>query len=150
RWCFGGAGTVGRNRDLHPRRSQSIIRARAAGPESLFGVAMARCVLVRWSFGALIAGLVSACSGGKSASTAPAPATSREGTPPTAAPAKPAVRGLTYPASEGYMLALSRETRTRTGQPGPHYWQQWADYSLQAELNPVSKRMTGKGTIKYF
>jgi len=48
------------------------------------------------------------------------------------------------------MLALSRGTRTRTGQPGPHYWQQWADYSLQAELNPVSKRMTGKGTIKYF
>ena len=54
------------------------------------------------------------------------------------------------PALEGYELAVNRGTRGRNGAPGPRYWQQWADYTLQAELNPVSKRMTGKGTIKYY
>jgi hypothetical protein len=34
--------------------------------------------------------------------------------------------------------------------PGPRYWQQWADYRLQAELNPVSKRLNGKGTVTYY
>jgi len=34
--------------------------------------------------------------------------------------------------------------------PGPKYWQQWADYRLEAELNPVSKRLTGKGKITYY
>ena len=38
---------------------------------------------------------------------------------------------------------------TDTGSPGPQYWQQWADYRLEAELNPVSKRLTGQGTITY-
>ncbi|HEY9014850.1 MAG TPA: hypothetical protein VIM84_07295, partial [Gemmatimonadales bacterium] len=32
----------------------------------------------------------------------------------------------------------------------PKYWQQWADYRLEAELNPVSKRLTGKGSITYY
>ena len=45
--------------------------------------------------------------------------------------------------------AVSRGTRTHTGEPGPKYWQQWADYRLEAELNPVSKRLTGKGTVTY-
>jgi hypothetical protein len=41
-------------------------------------------------------------------------------------------------------------TRTTTGEPGPRYWQQWADYRLEAELNPVAKRLTGRGTVTYF
>src|SRR6478752_8896892 len=106
---------------------------------------MARRVLVGPSFTVLLLAVVSACSGGRSTTTAaPAPATAR---PTTAAPAG---RAMTFPTLEGYELAVNHGTRTRTGQPGPHYWQQWADYTLQAELNPVSKRMTGKGTIKYF
>src|SRR6478752_8153293 len=105
---------------------------------------MARRVLVGPSFTVLLLAVVSACSGGRSTTTAaPAPATAR---PTTAAPA---ARAMTVPSLEGYELAVNHGTRTRTGQPGPHYWQQWADYTLQAELNPVSKRMTGKGTIKY-
>ena len=56
---------------------------------------------------------------------------------------------MTLPILEGYELAVNKGTRTRTGAPGPHYWQQWADYKLEAELNPVAKRMTGKGTISY-
>src|SRR6478752_5548456 len=106
---------------------------------------MARRVLVGPSFTVLLLAVVSACSGGRSTTTAaPAPATAR---PTTAAPA---ARAMTVPSLEGYELAVNRGTRTRTGQPGAHYWQQWADYTLQAELNPVSKRMSGKGSIRYF
>src|SRR6476660_8124963 len=105
---------------------------------------MVRRVLVCRSFTVLLLAVVSACSGGRSTSTAaPAPATARAGT------TAPAARAMMVPMLEGYALAVNHGTRTRTGQPGPHYWQQWADYNLQAELNPVSKRMTGKGTIKY-
>ena len=106
---------------------------------------MARCVLARRRFPVLILAVTAACSGGKSAPTTPAPATTRES---TTAPAT--VHSLPVPALEGYELAVNRGTRGRNGAPGPRYWQQWADYTLQAELNPVSKRMTGKGTIKYY
>jgi hypothetical protein len=51
--------------------------------------------------------------------------------------------------SESFERAVTRGTRTRTGGPGPRYWQQWTDYSLQAELNPISKRLTGQGTLTY-
>ena len=61
----------------------------------------------------------------------------------------PGVRAMTVPVLEGFETAVGRGTRTRTGVPGPRYWQQWADYKLSAELNPVSKRMTGSGTITY-
>jgi hypothetical protein len=86
--------------------------------------------------------LVSACSGGRPAAPAPAPATGH-------ATAGVAVRAMTVPALVGFETAVGRGTRTRTGVPGPRYWQQWADYKLSAELNPVSKRMTGSGTITY-
>jgi hypothetical protein len=51
---------------------------------------------------------------------------------------------------EAFDRAVAQGTRTRTGAPGPKYWQQWADYRLEAELNPVSKRLTGKGKITYY
>jgi Peptidase family M1 domain len=106
---------------------------------------MARGVFFGWSSAVLLIAGVSACSGGHPASPpAPTPTSAK------ATSAAPPVRALTYPIFEGFELAVNRGTRTRTGQPGPHYWQQWADYTLQAELNPVSKRMTGKGTIRYF
>ena len=82
--------------------------------------------------------LVSACSGGKPEAPAPTPAAGH-------ATAGTAVRAMTVPALEGFETAVGRGTRTRTGVPGPRYWQQWADYKLSAELNPVSKRMTGHG-----
>jgi hypothetical protein len=86
--------------------------------------------------------LVSACSGGKPAMPAPTPAAGHS-------TAGTAVRSMTVPALVGFETAVGRGTRTRTGVPGPRYWQQWADYKLSAELNPVSKRMTGSGTITY-
>jgi peptidase M1-like protein len=86
--------------------------------------------------------LVSACSGGKPAAPAPTPAAGHS-------TAGTAVRAMTIPALVGFETAVGRGTRTRSGVPGPRYWQQWADYKLSAELNPVSKRMTGSGTITY-
>jgi hypothetical protein len=58
-------------------------------------------------------------------------------------------RTMELPVVESFEAALGKGTRLRTGAPGPKYWQQWAEYRLSAELNPVSKRLTGKGTITY-
>src|SRR3954468_21231215 len=83
---------------------------------------------------------LSACSGGRSAPVAsPTPGTEGNRT-----------KSLAVPASEAFEHAIASGTRTRTGTPGPRYWQQWTDYKLEAELNPVSKRLTGKGTVTYY
>jgi hypothetical protein len=93
--------------------------------------------------GLLVLSLLSACAGhGTTAPVAPAPAASAGGT----AHAK----AMTVPVLEGFEQAVARSTRTRSGAPGPKYWQQWSEYSLQAELNPISKRLMGHGTIKYY
>jgi peptidase M1-like protein len=57
-----------------------------------------------------------------------------------------------YPVTEtrAFAAAVERGTRTRTGSPGPRYWQQWARYRLAAELDPVSARLTGRGSVRYF
>ena len=85
--------------------------------------------------------LLGACSRGRGEpATAPSPGTagtsSRRG-------------ALEIPISEGYERAIAGGTRNHNGAPGPKYWQQWADYRLEAELNPISKRLTAKGTVTY-
>jgi hypothetical protein len=91
--------------------------------------------------------LLAACSGGRSMpTTTTAPATARGTASGTGATA----RAVALPVLEGYQLAVTRGTRTSTGVPGPKYWQQWADYKLEAQLNPVSKRLTGKSSVTYF
>src|SRR5688500_14587128 len=74
-----------------------------------------------------------ACSGGGSPTTTPTPATS----PATAA------RPIPYPVPEppAFRRAVERGTRTRTGEPGPRYWTQFARYALRAELDPGRKRL---------
>jgi hypothetical protein len=89
--------------------------------------------------GLILVAAASACSGGR---TAPVPAPSPE-------PGASRASGLTIPVVEAFDRAVANGTRTRTGAPGPSYWQQWTDYRLQAELNPISKRLTGKGTLTY-
>jgi hypothetical protein len=98
----------------------------------------------RWS---TLAGLVlltalSACSGGRGGRGGPVAS-------PTPGTAGTRSSNLSIPALEAFERAVTSGTRTRTGRPGPRYWQQWADYRLEAELNPVSKRLSGKGTITY-
>src|SRR5215207_919896 len=90
----------------------------------------------------LLMAWLAGCSRGRNEpGTAPSPATagtsSRRG-------------AMEVPLSDAYERAVAQGTRTHTGSPGPHYWQQWADYRLEAELNPISKRLAGKGAITYY
>jgi hypothetical protein len=86
--------------------------------------------------------LLAACGPGKPAPTQPAPATARS------ASALPKPLQLT--ASESFERAVAQGTRSRTGAPGPRYWQQWSEYRIQSELNPISKRLTGQESITYY
>ena len=90
--------------------------------------------------GLVLLAVLSACSSGRSAPVA-SPTPGAEGT---------RNRNLEVPALESFERAVTNGTRTRTGTPGPRYWQQWTDYRLEAELNPVSKRLTGKGSMTYY
>jgi len=45
--------------------------------------------------------------------------------------------------------AFGDEVRTAAGTPGPKYWQNAADYKIQAELDDVNHRITGKVSISY-
>jgi hypothetical protein len=90
--------------------------------------------------GGMILAALSGCGGGRTA--------------PPVAPTAPATAGgatsVELPATETFDRAVSRGTRTKTGAPGPRYWQQWTEYRLQAELNPISKRLTGQGNLTYY
>ena len=52
--------------------------------------------------------------------------------------------------SPGFARAVERGTRTRSGVPGARYWQQWSEYTMAAELDPVARRITGRGSVRYF
>ena len=104
---------------------------------------MASRISGRRSFlaGLLTITAVSACGGGR---TAPPVTPTRSGTTATAG------GGLELPLNESFDRAITRGTRTVSGAPGPRYWQQWTDYKLEAELNPISKRLAAKGTLTYY
>ena len=61
-------------------------------------------------------------------------------------------RPVPYPVFEthAFARAVERGTRTRTGQPGPNYWQQFARYRIDAELVPATSQVNGRETIRYF
>lgn len=46
-------------------------------------------------------------------------------------------------------LPTPSDTRNSMGMPGEDYWQQRADYALEATLDPAQKRLTGTATITY-
>ena len=50
-------------------------------------------------------------------------------------------RALDLPAPNGY--------RTSSGRPGPSYWQQRADYRIEATLDPGTNQLQGRETIRY-
>ncbi|MGI8843998.1 MAG: M1 family metallopeptidase, partial [Gemmatimonadaceae bacterium] len=56
-----------------------------------------------------------------------------------------------YPVyvTRAFESAVASGTRTRTGRPGPRYWQQHASYRLEAVLDPATARLEGRGTIRY-
>jgi hypothetical protein len=44
---------------------------------------------------------------------------------------------------------MDRGWRSEDGSPGHSYWQQWASYDLEAELDPESGLLTGSARIRY-
>lgn len=48
------------------------------------------------------------------------------------------------------LLPTPNEYRSSSGAPGPKYWQQRADYVINAELNDENQSITGSETITYF
>ncbi len=60
-------------------------------------------------------------------------------------------RPIPYPVFDppAFTAAVDQGIRTRTGEPGPNYWQNWADYTLNATLDPAENTLTGEGTIRY-
>ena len=80
------------------------------------------------------------------------------GPPPAATPIVPdpqspvsAERPIPYAVtpSPAFERAIARGTRTRTGEPGTRYWQQFAEYTLRATLEPGAGVLRGTGTVKY-
>jgi hypothetical protein len=76
--------------------------------------------------------------------TSPAPADS-------AAVAGPPSRPIPFPVpeSKAFARAVEKGTRTRTGSPGPNYWQQYTRYTIDAELQPATNQLSAHGTIRY-
>jgi hypothetical protein len=98
------------------------------------------------------AALAAACSSGRATpAPQPAPAAGPAAAATTAARETSAIpAGLRIQPSEAFTSALGRGTRTANGKPGPRYWQQYARYRLEAELQPTTKRLTGRGSVTYF
>ncbi len=48
------------------------------------------------------------------------------------------------------LLPTPNEYRSGSGAPGPRYWQQRADYVINAELNDNNQSISGSETITYF
>mgnify|MGYP006137099807 CR=1 FL=1 len=51
--------------------------------------------------------------------------------------------------SEEYTAALRNNTRSASGAPGQRYWQQRVRYSIQASLDPATRRINGTERIVY-
>ena len=60
-------------------------------------------------------------------------------------------RPVPYPviAPPSFERAVEQGTRTATGEPGPNYWTNTADYDIQATLSPGTKMLRGQETIRY-
>jgi hypothetical protein len=66
-------------------------------------------------------------------------------------PRTPDPRPRPYPVFEtgAFRRAVERGTRTRSGRPGPAYWTNFADYRIDASLDPASRTLTGRAVIRY-
>src|SRR5687768_18617466 len=69
---------------------------------------------------------------------------------PADSPARLHPRYVAVVEPRNFTRAVERGTRTRTGQPGPRYWQQYARYQLDASLDTASKQLVGSGSIRYY
>jgi len=53
------------------------------------------------------------------------------------------------PIPRNQSAAFANGTRSETGQPGPRYWQNTADYDLAIRFDPASRLVAGTATIRY-
>ncbi len=69
----------------------------------------------------------------------------------TPALAQDVTRPRPYPVFESpaFAGAVANGTRTRTGQPGPGYWTNYAQYRIRAELDPATRMLEGTAQIRY-
>ena len=60
-------------------------------------------------------------------------------------------RPIPYPITldHNFKQAIEAGTRTRSGEPGPNYWTNTAEYDLDATVDPDENVLTGSGTIQY-
>lgn len=60
-------------------------------------------------------------------------------------------RPVPYPVTpdQDFERAVEEGTRTRTGEPGPNYWTNTAEYDLEATVDPETNELRGTGTIRY-
>ena len=93
------------------------------------------------SLAAAVITAISACAGSASSGEALSPELQLAGV------SRPIPQAVTLP--RGYREAIKNGSRTRSGEPGPSYWQQWTDYRLAARLMPEEKRLEGSADIVY-
>ena len=60
-------------------------------------------------------------------------------------------RPVPYPVllPPSFEEAIEQGTRTTTGEPGPNYWTNTADYDIQVALSPGSRMLRGHETVRY-
>ena len=107
------------------------------------------CLVGRAGGVSIAAALLAGCASGAGSGSAPASPTPNASA--TTATAMGSARPYPYPIFETvrFERAVERGTRTRTGRPGPNYWQQYSTYRLEAEFDPATNRLTGRGTLRY-
>lgn len=88
------------------------------------------------------------------ASALAAAQTSSPGDRPASASAAPGDSACSAAAPAIYvppsaLVAEQNGTRARSGAPGPRYWQQRTDYRIEVAVEPSSRRLEGRETIRY-
>lgn len=64
-------------------------------------------------------------------------------------PGAPALAPLGIVTPPAVDSAIARGTRTRTGAPGPRYWQNSADYDIGVQVTPADSLLRGQERITY-
>jgi hypothetical protein len=79
--------------------------------------------------------------------TTPVPAGAGLDTPAPAELARPILYPLPTPPE--FAAAVEAGTRTASGEPGPAYWQQWAEYDIRARVDAAARVVSGSQTVRY-